>query len=96
MIIKNLQREVYNNKKNKGFNISDIGKEIVLMTEELGELAKAYKNKNKRKQVDAVIDLMIYCLGLLEILKVNGDKELKKAIANNKIRKHKGCFTEKN
>ena len=33
-----LQKEIYNNKVNRGFNVTDIGKEIILMAEELGEL----------------------------------------------------------
>jgi NTP pyrophosphatase (non-canonical NTP hydrolase) len=96
MTIRWLQKEIYQNKVNRGFNISDVGKEIILMTEELGELAKAYKRNNKKEQVDAVIDLMIYCLGLLEILGVDGDEELKKVIKNNKTRIHQGFFEEKN
>jgi len=90
MDIKVLQKEVYQNKVNHGFNVSDVGKEIILMTEELGELAKAYKRGNKIEQIDATADLMIFCLGLFEILKVDGDEELKKVIENNKIRKHNG------
>ena len=34
-----LQQEIYQNKVNRGFNVTDVGKEIVLMAEELGELA---------------------------------------------------------
>lgn len=38
-----LQKEIYKNKVKRGFNVTDVGEEIILMTEELGELAKAYK-----------------------------------------------------
>lgn len=47
MDLTKLQKEIYQNKVNRGFNVTDVGKEIILMTEELGELARAYKNSNK-------------------------------------------------
>lgn len=48
MSLTDLQRRIYQNKAKREFNVTDIGKEIVLMTEELGELAKAYKNSDKK------------------------------------------------
>lgn len=69
------------------------------MTEELGELARAYKNSdkkpakeisNKKEIVDAVGDIMVYCLGLCEMLGVNSEEVLEKIIENNKTRKHSG------
>jgi len=94
-----LQKEIYQNKLNKGFNTTDIGKEIILMTEELGELARAYKNSDKKsareishkdKITDAIGDLMVYCLGLCEMLGVNSNEVLEKIIENNKKRTHTG------
>lgn len=94
-----LQKEIYQNKVNRGFNITDVGKEIILMAEELGELAKAYKNSdkkeakeinNKNEMIDAVGDLMVYCLGLCEMFGVSGEEVLKKIIESNKNRTHTG------
>ncbi len=94
-----LQKEIYQNKSDRGFNVTDVGKEIVLMTEELGELARTYKNSdkksareisNKDKMVDAVGDLMIYCLGLCEMLGVNSEEILEKIVENNRERTHTG------
>lgn len=94
-----LQKEIYQNKVNRKFNVTDIGKEIVLMIEELGELARAYKNSNKKsaretnqkeEMIDAIGDLMIYCLGLCEMLGVNSEEVLEKIIENNKKRNHTG------
>ncbi|MFH0948957.1 MAG: hypothetical protein V1802_00545 [Candidatus Aenigmatarchaeota archaeon] len=94
-----LQKEIYQNKVSRGFNTTDIGKEIVLMVEELGELAKAYKNSdkkppreinNKNEMADAIGDLMVYCLGLCEILSVNSEEILKNIIENNRKRTHTG------
>jgi NTP pyrophosphatase (non-canonical NTP hydrolase) len=89
-----MQKEVFENKKKRSFNITDVGKEIILMTEELGELAKAYKNGNKEQQVDAVGDIMVYCLGLCEILGVNSEELLRKIIDRNKTRTHTGFLKE--
>ena len=97
MVLSELQKEIFQNKVKRGFNITDIGKEIILMTEELGELAKAYKNSNKKSAreinnkdeiTDAIGDLMIYCLGLCEMLGVNSEEILKNIIENNKERTH--------
>ena len=94
-----LQKEIYQNKLNKGFNVIDIGKEIILMTEELGELARAYKNSDKKpaqeishkdEMIDAIGDLMVYCLGLCEMLGINSNEILEKVVENNKKRTHTG------
>lgn len=94
-----LQKEIYQNKLDKGFNVTDIWKEIILMTEELGELARAYKNSDKRlskeinnkdKMIDAIGDLMVYCLGLCEMLGVNSNEVLEEVVENNKKRAHTG------
>ena len=49
-----IQKEIFQNKINRGFNVTDVGKEIILMTEELGELARAYRDSNKKiaKDID--------------------------------------------
>ncbi|HJZ50474.1 MAG TPA: hypothetical protein VKE41_25055 [Roseiflexaceae bacterium] len=36
--LQQLQYAIYQNKVDRGFNVTDVGKEIVLMAEELGEL----------------------------------------------------------
>jgi NTP pyrophosphatase (non-canonical NTP hydrolase) len=94
-----LQREIYRNKVDRRFNVTDVGKEIVLMVEELGELAHAYKNSDKRpaplishkdEMVDAVGDLMVYCLGLCEMLQVDAGEVLTTIVEQNKTRTHTG------
>ena len=94
-----LQRDIYQNKVNRGFNVTDVGKEIVLMVEELGELAHAYKNSDKlpapsvshrEEMVDAAGDLMVYCLGLCEMLDVDSEDVLHTIVENNKTRTHTG------
>jgi NTP pyrophosphatase (non-canonical NTP hydrolase) len=97
--LQQLQQEIYQNKVNRGFNVTDVGKEIVLMAEELGELARAYKNSNKLparetdqrdEMIDAAGDLMVYCLGLCEMLGINSEEVLRQIVENNKRRSHTG------
>lgn len=94
-----LQQEIYANKVRRGWNVTDVGKEIVLMVEELGELARAYKNSNKRPAaeidqreeiVDAIGDLMVYCLGLSEMMGVSAEEVLTAIVEHNKGRSHTG------
>jgi NTP pyrophosphatase (non-canonical NTP hydrolase) len=94
-----LQRAIYQNKVEHNFNVADVGKEIVFMVEELGELANAYKRSNKLPapdisekvdMVDAVGDIMVYCLGLCEMLQVNSEEVLKDIVANNTTRTYEG------
>lgn len=97
--LRELQQEIYNNKVRRNWNVTDVGKEIVLMVEELGELARAYKNSNKlpaaeidqREEItDAIGDLMVYCLGLCEMMGGNAEEVLTQIVANNKNRSHTG------
>ena len=97
MNLQEIQKEIFQNKINRKFNTTDVGKEIILMLEELGELAKAYKHSNKKQAseidnkeeiIDAVGDLMVYCFGLCEMLGVKSEDVLKKIIENNRTRTH--------
>lgn len=99
MNLQDLQKRIFQNKVSRGFNVTDVSKEIVLMTEELGELAKAFKNSdkkpareisNKDEMIDAIGDLVIYCLGLCEMLGVNSEGVLKKVVEENEKRTHTG------
>ncbi len=94
-----LQKRIYANKVRRGFNVTDVGKEIVLMVEELGELANAYKRSDKRpapeislkeEMVDAVGDLMVYCLGLCEMLGADSEEVLRTIVAQNERRTYEG------
>jgi NTP pyrophosphatase (non-canonical NTP hydrolase) len=99
MILHEMQKEVWENKIKRNFNTTDIGKEIILLTEELGELAKAYKHSNqmsakkinnKDEMIDAVGDMMIYNLGLCEMFGVKAEEVLIDIIKKNKVRSHTG------
>ena len=102
MPLKDLQKRIYQNKVDKGFNVTDVGKEIILMTEELGELARAYKKSDKKPAneisnreeiIDAIGDLMTYCLGMCEMMGIDSEEILEKIVEKNKTRTHNGGFT---
>jgi NTP pyrophosphatase (non-canonical NTP hydrolase) len=75
-----LQQKVYESKLQKGFNVTSVNKEIVLMAEEFGELCDSYLTDNDAEIIDAIGDMMIYCLGLCAMLKVNSDEIINKSI----------------
>lgn len=70
MNLKEMQKTVYQNKVDKGFNITDVNKEFCLL---YGEVSEAYDAwRKKRENVDEELaDIAIYLLGLAEILGVD-------------------------
>ena len=83
-----LQKEIYINKVDKGFNVTDINKEFCLT---YGEMAEAYEAWRK-KQTDVgeeIADVVIYLLGLSEILNVDLENEILKKVNKNKHRQYK-------
>ena len=54
MIYYELQQRIYENKVRRNFNITDVGKEVILICEEFGELCDAYLINNKPEIVDAI------------------------------------------
>ena len=86
--LKQLQKDIYKNKLNKGFNVTDINKEFCLT---YGEMAEAYEAWRK-KQTDVgeeIADVVIYWLGLSEILNVDLENEILKKVNKNKHRQYK-------
>ena len=86
--LKQLQKDIYKNKLNKGFNVTDINKEFCLTD---GEMAEAYEAWRK-KQTDVgeeIADVVIYLLGLSEILNVDLENEILKKVNKNKHRQYK-------
>lgn len=86
--LEELQKQVYQNKLDKKFNVTDISMEFALT---YGELSEAYEAwwKNKGNVGEEIADVMIYLLGLCEILNINLEKELLNKIEINKNRVYK-------
>ncbi len=74
MVYYEFQKRIYENKIRRSFNVSDLDKEIILMTEEFGELCDAFIQNNDEDVVDAIGDLMVYCLGLSAMFMWNSDE----------------------
>ncbi len=86
--LKELQKEVMQNKVEKGFNTTDVASEFCRAYEELSEAFSKY-NKNQPGVAEEFADVMIFILGMSEILGFDLEKELIRKIEINKKRKYK-------
>lgn len=85
--LKKIQKEIYQNKLNKGFNVTDISYEFCLMYGEVGEAFMAWL-KSYDDLGEELADVAIYLLGISEILNINLEEEILKKIEKNKKRKY--------
>lgn len=83
-----IQKEILQNKLQKGFNTTDIHKEFCYIYEELAEANRAYYKKLPEVG-EELADVAIFLLGLAEILKINLEKEILLKVKINKKRKYK-------
>lgn len=85
--LKQLQKRVYENKIAKGFNVTDIYKEFCYTYGELSEACEAYM-KNKEDLGEELADVVIYLLGLSEILGINLEEEILNKMEKNEKRQY--------
>ena len=83
-----LSEQVYANKLEKHFNVTDVGMEICFLHGEVSELWDAYIRK-RGSVGEEMADILIYLLGLSQILNVNLEQELLKKIEKNHRRVYK-------
>ncbi len=83
-----IQKEAWENKKKKGFNTTDINLEFCFVYKELAEAFAAYKNKEPEVGQE-LADVVIFILGLAEMLDIDLEKELLAKIEKNKKREYK-------
>lgn len=87
MKIKEMQKEIFQNKLNKGFNVTDVNMEFCLL---YGEVAEAYEAWRKKANIgEELADIAIYLMGLSEILGIDLESEIEKKAAINKDRVYK-------
>ena len=86
--LKKLQKEIYQNKVDKGFNVTDINEEFCLT---YGEIAEAYDAWRKKKNdlSEELADVAIYLLGLSEILGIDLETEIQNKVYKNSKREYK-------
>ncbi len=86
--LKQLQKDVYQNKVNHGFNVTDLNIEFCLAYGELGEAYMAWL-KSKDDLGEELADVAIYLMGISEILGINLEEEIQKKIEKNAKRVYK-------
>ena len=85
--LRQLQKQVYQNKINKGFNVTDIYREFCYLHGELSEACFAYMKK-KDDLGEELADVAIYLLGLAEILGIDLESEILRKIEKNDKRQY--------
>ena len=88
MELKKIQKDIWQNKLNKGFNTTDVNKEFCLL---YGEVAEAYDAWKKKKDDlnEELADIAIYLMGLSEMLGVELADEIEKKVSKNEKRVYK-------
>ena len=88
MDLKKIQKDIWQNKLNKGFNTTDVNKEFCLL---YGEVAEAYDawRKNKDDLNEELADIAIYLMGLSEMLGFDLETEIEAKVMKNKNRVYK-------
>lgn len=88
MDLDQMQKRVYQNKLNKGFNVTDVPKEFCYLYGEVAEAYDAYL-KNKEDLGEELADIAIYLLGLSEILGYNLKEQIEYKMQKNEKRIYK-------
>ena len=88
MDLREAQKAVFQNKLDKGFNVTDVNKEFCLL---YGEVAEAYDAWRKKKDDvgEELADIAIYLLGLSEMLGIDLAFEIERKMQINKERQYK-------
>ncbi len=83
-----IQKDVYQNKLDKGFNVTDVPKEFCFVYGEVSEAYEAYLKK-KDDLGEELADVCIYLLGLSEILGISLEDEIVRKVEKNRNREYK-------
>ena len=87
MQMKEIQKEVLENKKRKGFNTTDIKEEFCRRYGEVGEAYDAYY-KGTDNFAEELADVAIFLMGIAEIQGIDLWEEILKKVEKNKTRKY--------
>ncbi len=87
MDLKEAQKQIYQNKVDKHWNVSDIEKELCLMQGEIAEFYEAYR-KRLPTLGEELADVAIYLLGIAEILHVDLEAEIRRKMSVNQHRRY--------
>ena len=87
MHMKDVQREILENKKRHGFNTTDIEQEFCRLYGEVGEAYDAYY-KGLETFGEELADVAIFLMGIAEIQGIDLEAEIVKKVERNKTRKY--------
>ena len=88
MELKKIQKNIWQNKLNKGFNTTDVNREFCLLYGEVSEAYDAWKKK-KDDLNEELADIAIYWMGLSEMLGFDLADEIEKKVSKNEKRIYK-------
>lgn len=88
MDMKKVQKQIWQNKINKGFNTTDVNKEFCLL---YGEVAEAYDAWRKKKDDlgEELADIAIYLMGLSEMIGFDLEEQILNKVSKNEKRVYK-------
>ena len=88
MELTKIQKEIWQNKINKGFNTTNVDKEFCLL---YGEVAEAYEAWRKKKDDlnEELADVAIYLMSISEMLGYDLQKEIESKVKKNAKRVYK-------
>lgn len=87
MDLKKLQERIYELKKERGYNLTDIYLEFCYLQEEASEAFNAYHKKKADLDLE-LADVAIYLFGLAELLNINLEDAILKKFHINSNRKY--------
>lgn len=87
MSLKQVQQEILENKRRKGFNTTSIEQEFCYLYGEVGEAYEAYY-KQKPTFAEELADAAIFLLGIAEISGIDLEQEILKKVSKNRDRNY--------
>jgi len=88
MDIQAVQKKIFQNKINKGFNTDNVEKEFCFLYGEVSEAFDAFRKK-KEDLGEELADVAIFLLGLSEMVGINLESEIEKKMVKNETRIYK-------
>ncbi len=88
MNMKEIQKQIWQNKINKGFNTTDVNKEFCLLYGEVSEAYEAYRKK-KDDLGEELADIAIYLMGISEMLGFDLEDQIVSKVSKNEKRVYK-------
>ncbi len=88
MNLKEIQKNIWKNKVNKGFNTTDVNKEFCFLYGEVAEVHEAWRKK-KDDLGEELADVAIYLMGLSEMLGFDLEDVITHKVLKNEKRVYK-------